>query len=464
MSSDRDTRYIGSGTVVALGLLATAVVLLGLGGVVGWDPVWRAFGVTPLQPPFVDMHIINAHAACALKGADAYVPNSCSSTTFNIPPAWLWLGSLGIDDSDSTWLSALFIAVTAVVMVLLFRGRSWSHGVIALGAIASPSVMMGVERGNLDLLILALVGSAALIYQERTVLRACGAVALLFLGVVLKLIPIFCVSVAARFTKQTVLFACAIVALSLVYMGLILKYVFLIRRNVPTTFVMSYGYKSIFLGIDHIRSEAGLSPLGLSDTWLPAATAALVLICAVFVAVSNFRAGRDFCPVDASTAGTAFLFGAGIYCGTYLLGTNYVYRLMFLLLCVPQLLDWQFRKYQGDNRSGIAELGLFGLVMGALWLNGNANGLSIFLLLPQLLNWFLFFFMAVVLLSNFLRTWAESTSVQSPSVDTLHILNRYAQRSPIGQRLGLRYRGVEFIDENGGGPGVRLRKPPKQKR
>jgi transcriptional regulator with XRE-family HTH domain len=24
--------------------------------------------------------------------------------------------------------------------------------------------------------------------------------------------------------------------------------------------------------------------------------------------------------------------------------------------------------------------------------------------------------------------------------------------------------GVEFIDENGGGPGVRLRKPPKQRR
>jgi hypothetical protein len=34
--------------------------------------------------------------------------------------------------------------------------------VIALGAIISPSVMMGVERGNLDLLILALVGFAAL--------------------------------------------------------------------------------------------------------------------------------------------------------------------------------------------------------------------------------------------------------------------------------------------------------------
>jgi hypothetical protein len=31
-------------------------------------------------------------------------------------------------------------------------------------------------------------------------------------------------------------------------------------------------------------------------------------------------------------------------------------------------------------------------------------------------------------------------------------------------RRALESAGVEFIDENGGGPGVRLRKSPKQKR
>jgi hypothetical protein len=31
-------------------------------------------------------------------------------------------------------------------------------------------------------------------------------------------------------------------------------------------------------------------------------------------------------------------------------------------------------------------------------------------------------------------------------------------------RRTLEAAGIEFIDENGGGPGVRLRKPPKQKR
>ena len=31
-------------------------------------------------------------------------------------------------------------------------------------------------------------------------------------------------------------------------------------------------------------------------------------------------------------------------------------------------------------------------------------------------------------------------------------------------RHGLEAAGIEFIDENGGGPGVRLKKPPHKKR
>jgi hypothetical protein len=403
MSLGPDQRSIGSGTVVALGMLGAAIAILALGRIVGWDPTWRTLGVTPLQPPFFDMHVINDYAACASKGLDAYAPQACNVDNFNIPPTWLWLGFLGVDGSASIWLSAVIIAAAAIVMVLLLQGRSWSHGVTALAALMSPSVLMGVERGNLDFLILALVGSAALIYKERRVGRACGAIALLCLGVMLKLFPVFCVSLAARFSKQTFLFACALAALSLIYFTLTLEYIFLIRRNVPTTFVLSYGYKAIFLGMDHIRSEAGLSALGLADTWLPAATGAVVFVCAL-----AFRRRRDFCSVHVSIAGTAFLFGAGIYCGTYFLGTNFIYRLMFLLLCLPQLQDWQIKRSEGDKATRTAELGLFGTVLGVLWLNGNANGHSMFLLLPQLLDWFLFFGMAFVVMLNFLTTLDNS--------------------------------------------------------
>jgi hypothetical protein len=392
--------------VVALGLAGTAAVLLALGHIVGWDPTWRTFGVTPLQPPFFDMRIINDYAACARTGVDPYAPRACSNANFNIPPTWLLVGFLGVDGSGAAWLSAAVIAALAIVMVLLLRGRAWYYGAIALGALISPSVMMGIERGNLDLLVLALVGAAALIYDERKVGRACGALFCLAIGIALKLIPIFCVALVARFSRRAFIFAGAAAALSLILLYLMMDYVFLIRRNVPTTFILSYGYKSIFLGIDHIRSEARLSPIGLADTWMPALAVALVLICSAGVAADCFRRGRKVCLVDSSVAGTAFLFGAGIYCGTYLLGTNFIYRLMFLLLCIPQLQDWLFRNREGDKEVGIAELGLFGTVVGVLWLNGNANGHSIFLLLPQLLNWFLLFCLAAVLMMNLLWTSA----------------------------------------------------------
>jgi hypothetical protein len=138
-SSSRHLRRIGSGTVVALGTMGAAVALLAFGRVVGWDPTWRAFGVTPLQPPFFDMHVINDYAACAWKGVDAYAPRACNVDNFNIPPTWLWLGYLGVNGADSSWLSAAVIAAATIVMVLLLQGRSWYHGVIALGAMISPS-------------------------------------------------------------------------------------------------------------------------------------------------------------------------------------------------------------------------------------------------------------------------------------------------------------------------------------
>lgn len=392
---------LGSGAVVAVGILVAVISLVVLDQVVGWDSTWRTFGVTPLQPPFFDMHVVNDYAACASRGVDPYAPQACNVDNFNIPRTWLWLGYFGINGSDSVWLSTLLIAFAAIVVLLLFRGRPWQYGASGLAAILSPSVLMGVERGNLDLLIFALVGSAALIYDETRVPRGCVAIALLYIGVILKLIPLFCVSLAARFSKATLWFAISILAFSSIYFVFAMDDVFLIRRNVPTTSILSYGYKAIFLGLDFVRNEAGLGPLGLADTWLPDAVVLVVLVSALSVAMSSSQRAGEFCSVDRSIAGTAFLFGAGIYTGTFLLGTNFVYRLMFLLLCVPQLQDWHIQQREGGRPQRAS---LYCMVLGVLWLNGNANGHSAFLLLPQLLDWSLFAYLSGVLAAGLMRT------------------------------------------------------------
>ena len=83
-----------------------------------------------------------------------------------------------------------------------------------------------------------------------------------------------------------------------------------------------------------------------------------------------------------------------------------------MFLCVPQLQDWQIQKCEGETTGGIVEISLFVIVLGVLWLNGNSNGHSNFLLLPQLLDWFLFFCMAAVLMLNLLRTATSSAFAQ----------------------------------------------------
>ncbi len=393
---------IGSGMVIAVGGLVTLILLLCLGRLVGWDAAWRSIGVTPLQPHFFDMHVITDYAVCASKGIDPYIPHSCNPANFNVPPIWLWLSFFGIDGSASTWLSVAMTVTAFGVVVALLRGRSISDGVLALVAILSPSVMMGVERGNFDLLILALVGGAALIYDEKGIGRIFWAAALTGLAVVLKLFPVFCVALAARFNRRSFVFTVTVAVLALSYLAAIFSYIFLIRRNVPTTWVLSYGYKAAFLGLDHLRTEATLKPLALADTWLPTTVAILALVMAGATALINFTYGRSFCTVTNSVAGTSFLFGSGIYCGTFLLGTNFIYRLMFLLLCVPQFLDWH--RAESDHTDRQIERGLFATVLSALWLNGNSNGHTTFSLVPQLVDWLLFFGLATVLMSNVLNS------------------------------------------------------------
>jgi DNA-binding XRE family transcriptional regulator len=63
------------------------------------------------------------------------------------------------------------------------------------------------------------------------------------------------------------------------------------------------------------------------------------------------------------------------------------------------------------------------------------------------------------------RDLAEATGLHRNTINNIEV-GRYAGDPKTLELIEktLRAAGVEFINENGGGPGVRLRKPPKQKR
>jgi hypothetical protein len=181
----------------------------------------------------------------------------------------------------------------------------------------SGSSLLAVERGNNDLIIILLLGCSvfapALIGGGLIV----GATAL-------KVYPIFAVPSLLK-SRGTVfvgvLAFMAIIALPFTELGRV-------RAATPTSDIMSYGVPTLTTFIES-RKGLHLNPLiaaacGLLASLLPLLSSKVRSILAVSA-------------VD-DRASQAFLAGAAVYLGTFLLAGNFDYRLIFLSLCVPYLL------------------------------------------------------------------------------------------------------------------------------
>jgi len=179
----------------------------------------------------------------------------------------------------------------------------------------------------------------------------------------------------------------------------------LIRQNTLVTYVVSYGYKVLFVGIDHLRFQGGRGPIRLADMWAPLVALVVVLGVAALVAMKRSVRGELPLMVGNTPAGNAFLFGAGIYVGTFMLGSNFMYRLAFLLLCLPQLQDWT-----SHSRSPAYARALIVVILSSL-----SNGLASFMIVSQIIDWGIIFGLSLKILSNV--TFGITKLARPPSTD-----------------------------------------------
>jgi hypothetical protein len=426
LGSTQSFARIGAGAIIVVAATVVVLVLVLSDSAVGWVQAWHIFAVPSMQPPFHDMQFVTDHAGCFAKGFNAYFPNPCDpfQTPFNYPPLLLWIGYLGINGGHTIWLAVLMAIMALAALVALMRGQSISAGALISLAIISPSVLLGFERGNIDLFILALVGGAALLIARHGAMQTMLATVLLCFAVGSKLYPVFCVALLAKFSRRNLKIMAILGIASAVYFVMIYDIIPIIRANTPSSSWLSYGYKVTLLTVDDLLRGAGLPPTGRSAGWMALTLALCTFALAVTAALRAFRQGSCDCEVADDAAGTAFLFGAGIYCGSFMLGANYIYRLTFLLLCIPQVLDWLASFQPGNRTKMIARLLLFG-ILGVLWLHGGVLWLHpifiggvlwlhpIFMAIPLAFDWALLFGLAAVLALNFLRSLRELLDVSS---------------------------------------------------
>jgi hypothetical protein len=349
--ADLDGRVL-AGAAVALFFL----VFTSFSYVHGSAP-WRSVGVDARKTRFEDMQSVTSSWDCTRRGTRAFPNNPCDpyGRPANYPRMWTHFGVFGLGLGDTVPLGIALGVVFYLAALLVPGPLSSREGVLYAALLLAPATLLGVERGNVDLLMFALVALGVGVVRRSS----WGGAAPIVLAGVLKLFPAFGLAVLVRRRKRWPALAASVVVLG-VYALATLDDIRTLRHVIPRVVQNSYGAGVVSQAL----SEAGVSWARSAAESRDVRLAVIVLGALAAACLVSLVRGRE--PRVASELRLdAFWAGAGIYAGTYLFGNNFDYRLVFLLFCVPQLCTWA---RQGGSPAPWPAAAIVAIV-GTFWLS-----------------------------------------------------------------------------------------------
>lgn len=313
-------------------VLAGAVSVPLLMTALGPDRIWRLWNIPTMTPCFADARALTAGAESHRAGFDPLVMNPADPwhRVMNYPRAWQELFRLGLDQNHTVAVALVMIAAF-LTGLLLFVDRidkrtAW---LLAL-ALFSPAVMMGVERANLVLVIFFLCASSLVVLRRSAV---AAALLLTFAGV-LMYYPFLGLVCLLRARRRTFLWlGGAGVAVGLAYLALTRDDIRLVLRGIDRGTFESYGLNVAWMATRQLTHSR-------TATTVVALLSGALLLGAFIVLIRSARHGLAPAGAPCPQHLDGFRLGATIYAGTFLLGNNWDYRLMFVLFCLPQLVEW----------------------------------------------------------------------------------------------------------------------------
>jgi Glycosyltransferase family 87 len=215
----------------------------------------------------------------------------------------------------------------AAAIVVVPRQAPFGDALVYGLALCSPAVMFGVERGNVDIGLFAMAAAAGVVMRRRRHGPPIASALILAAGV-LKLFPSAAIGMLARLPRWTAVVCLGAVAgIFAVYAAATFDDIRTIERVLPQGDEYAYGI--------HIFGGWLGRLTGSGRVW-----DATLIVLTIAVAIVLRRRLRDHLDAGPSRELDLFAAGAGIYVATYALGRNSDYRLVFLLLTIPQLVRW----------------------------------------------------------------------------------------------------------------------------
>jgi hypothetical protein len=305
--------------------------------------ILRGWGLDPFRFPFLDSHAVTSSLECARRGFDPYLHNPCDVLTraFVYSPMILDAAFLPV---TVAWTNALGLGLALLLILSLAslpapRGaREW--GVMALAAL-STMTLYAVERGNIDILVFAVVTLAGHLLWRGRMARA-GGYGLLLVGAALKYYPVVGLILALRESPRR--FALAVAA-SLAILALFAVHY---RHGLAEAMALvPYGsYYTDFFGavnlpfgmarlLSPIRTEIpGAAPVLTAFPWV---VLALLLVSCLRQAIA-FAVAVPMPSRNPEPAAIFLVLAAALIVGCFFAGQSIGYRGIFFLLALPGLL------------------------------------------------------------------------------------------------------------------------------
>jgi|GEM_PF-2234992 len=298
--------------------------------------IGRYFRIYPI-PYFVDLEILLCGIDAIREGTNPYAALCFEREAyFNYPYIWGFLSIFPFITAANHIYIGLSLIILFFLSLYFFIGKlCFKHALFYAAIFVSPAVMLGLERGNSDVIIfLTLMLIPLLVYKSKilsSILILCTSM--------LKLFPIgaligVCNNPQKNLTKSVWLFIGVVISF-LIYIYLTLDSIIQVSDKTPRPYKeASYGLGGMpsfivsFFKVSADQSKwyfLGFTLLGLM----------------LFLIIFKYLNKKVSLPkIEQNAKGSAYLMGSGIFLMTCLIGYNWEYRLIFLIFTLPQILKW----------------------------------------------------------------------------------------------------------------------------
>lgn len=390
--------HLGKVVLIGTSILMWLLIIV-LFNVYGYEETWQLWKVPTWTPAFLDFRLIPGSAESFAHGYEPTVENPYDPTEriFNYPAFWRLFFYTGITQADTVWISITMI-VLFFISAFSFPGKLSVPAAIAmLFVLFSPASMLLYERGNVDLIVFFICVMSILAASYSTY----AAAVLTVFGAIVKLFPILGLSIFLGESKKKFLRLSAVSSL------VVLVYMIATWDSVTASWNLTMRGDGASYGTNILVTRYGEAISIVFSRWFSTpqvawlikyGSLAIALVLVLVVLILAFKDNKQ--PhIHSERNLAAFRMGASIYVGTFLLGNNWDYRLAFLVLVVPQLLDWM-QSGNGKYRA-IALFSMIAVLISCwhFWiyeislvslLDTVRNSRKFWIILDETFNWMLF--------------------------------------------------------------------------